>query len=104
MIEKVCQLMIAPGELVINSRLGEATMPTCPATICEPVGLARAAPPPIMAHANKDAEVRAQRNAKRKGFRRPDEFTFAILVTRARKPRPTARAGAARLSAVPETR
>ena len=44
MIEKLCQLRIEPGELVIRSWLPEVTMLTWPATTCRPVGLAAASP------------------------------------------------------------
>src|SRR5580698_5821317 len=44
MIEKLCQLRIEPGELVISSWFPEVTVVTWPATICIPVGLAAASP------------------------------------------------------------
>src|SRR4051794_11533488 len=47
--------MMAPGEFVISSWLGELTMLTCPATICEPVGLARTFPAKPQANATATA-------------------------------------------------
>src|SRR5579871_6784389 len=42
MMEKLCQLMIEPGELVISREFPEVTVLTWPATTCIPVGLAKA--------------------------------------------------------------
>jgi hypothetical protein len=57
-IEKPCQLMIAPGVLVIESVLPELTMLACPETTDGPVGLADALPPNAHRMASVSSESR----------------------------------------------
>src|ERR1700733_10467970 len=111
MIEKLCQLRMDPGELVIRSWFPEVTVLTWPATTCMPVGLAAASPAsmhrnPVASVVRRAGKSRRDEGTRAGGTREPVAVRFPRLlediwassVISINKPGPAWRAGVDRLS------